>query len=559
MDKLVVLDFGSQYSHLICRRVREANVYCELLPYNTPATVIKEIDPKGIILSGGPASVYDQNAPKPDKEIFKMGKPMLGICYGHQVLVDTFGGKVKRSNSREYGRSVLIIEGEAEGTSGLFKDLGPGIMNCWMSHADAAEKLPEGFRVLASTENSFSAAIGNPDKKFYGIQFHPEVVHTEKGTQILKNFAQTISGAKPEWDIESFIESTIDDISKQVGKEKVLAAVSGGIDSTTVAALMHKAIGDQLSCVFINHGLLRQDEEKDVIRLFKDHLGINIIYVNAEKQFLGKLKGISDPEEKRKIIGEEFANVFAAVVKKKTHEEGEEKKKEKNDTGNDSFQWLAQGTLYPDVIESGVSKGPAAVIKTHHNVGGLPKWLSLKVIEPLRYLYKDEVRKAAKLLGVPDELLKRHPFPGPGLAVRIIGEVTPEKIRICKHASKIVEDELKSTAAFAPSPTSVVASSEVAAKDNANDNNPKWYDRVWQAYAAVGDDRAVGVLGDERVYGHVVIIRVVESLDAMTADWSRLPYELIEKISNRITNEVEGVTWVTYAVSSKPPATIEPQ
>jgi GMP synthase (glutamine-hydrolysing) len=554
MDKLVVLDFGSQYSHLICRRIREANVYCELLPYNTPAEVIKEIDPKGIIFSGGPASVYAQNAPKPDKEIFKMGKPLLGICYGHQVLVDTFGGKVKRSNSREYGRSVLIIEGEGEeGTSDLFKGLGSGIMNCWMSHADAAEKLPEGFKVLARTENSFSAAIGNPDKKFYGIQFHPEVVHTEKGTQILKNFAQTVSGAKPEWDIESFVESTISDIRKQVGKEKVLAAVSGGIDSTTVAALMHRAIGDQLSCVFINHGLLRQDEEKDVVRLFKDHLGINVIYVDAEKQFLEKLKGVSDPEEKRKIIGEEFANVFAAVVKKKKD----------NDEGGaagadtDSFQWLAQGTLYPDVIESGVSKGPAAVIKTHHNVGGLPKWLNLKVIEPLRYLYKDEVRKAAKLLRVPDELLKRHPFPGPGLAVRIIGEVTPEKIRICKHASKIVEDELKSTAAFAPTSASV-ASSAVATVDNANDN-PGWYDRVWQAYAAVGEDRAVGVLGDERVYGHIVIIRVVESMDAMTADWSRLPYELIEKISNRVTNEVEGVTWVTYAVSSKPPATIEPQ
>jgi GMP synthase (glutamine-hydrolysing) len=544
MDKLVVLDFGSQYSHLICRRIREANVYCELLPYNTPAKVIKEIDPKGIILSGGPASVYAQNAPKPDKEIFKMGKPLLGICYGHQVLVDSFGGKVKRTNSREYGRSVLMIEGEGEeGTSDLFKGLGPGVMNCWMSHADAAEKLPEGFKVLARTENSFSAAIGNPDKKFYGIQFHPEVVHTEKGTQILKNFAQTISGAKPEWNIERFIESTIDDIRKQVGKEKVLAAVSGGIDSTTVAALMHKAIDDQLSCVFINHGLLRQDEEKDVVRLFKNHLDINVIYVDAEKQFLGKLKGVSDPEEKRKIIGEEFANVFAAVVKKK-------KDKEKD---ADSFQWLAQGTLYPDVIESGISKGPAAVIKTHHNVGGLPKWLNLKVIEPLRYLYKDEVRKAAKLLGVPDELLKRHPFPGPGLAVRIIGEVTSDKIRICKHASKIIEDELKATAAFVPTSASV-ASATVVAEENVG-----WYDKVWQAYAAVGDDRAVGVLGDERVYGHIVIIRVVESIDAMTADWSRLPYELIEKISNRITNEVEGVTWVTYAVSSKPPATIEPQ
>ena len=546
MDKLVVLDFGSQYSHLICRRIREANVYCELLPYNTPARVIKEIDPKGIIFSGGPSSVYAKNAPKPDKEIFKMGKPLLGICYGHQVLVDSFGGKVKRTNSREYGRSVLIIEGEGEeDTSDLFKGLGPGIMNCWMSHADAAEKLPEGFKVLARTENSFSAAIGNPDKKFYGIQFHPEVVHTEKGTQILKNFAQTISRAKPEWDIESFIESTINDIRKQVGKEKVLAAVSGGIDSTTVAALMHKAIGDQLSCVFINHGLLRQDEEKDVVMLFKDHLGIKVIHVDAEKQFLSKLRGVSDPEEKRKIIGEEFANIFAAVVKKK---------EEKEEEDADSFQWLAQGTLYPDVIESGVSKGPAAVIKTHHNVGGLPKWLNLKVIEPLRYLYKDEVRKAAKLLGVPDELLKRHPFPGPGLAVRIIGEVTPEKIRICKHASKIVEDELKSTAAFAPMSASVASTAATTTADNVG-----WYDKVWQAYAAVGDDRAVGVLGDERVYGHIVIIRIVESIDAMTADWSRLPYELIEKISNRITNEVEGVTWVTYAVSSKPPATIEPQ
>jgi GMP synthase (glutamine-hydrolysing) len=426
------------------------------------------------------------------------------------VLVDNFGGKVKRASSREYGRAGLVIDDKSD----LFKSLGQGI-NCWMSHGDAAEKLPDGFKVLAHTENSRSAAIGNRDKGFYGIQFHPEVVHTERGTQILKNFAQEISGAKAEWDMKSFIETTIKDIRQQVGKEKVLAAVSGGIDSTVVAALMHKAIGDNLQCVFINHGLLRQDEEKDVVKLFKDHLGIDIIYVNAEKQFLGKLKGVTDPEKKRKIIGEEFANAFVDVVKK-----------------SGPYHWLAQGTLYPDVIESGVSKGPAAVIKTHHNVGGLPKWLNLKVIEPLRYLYKDEVRKAAKLLDVPDELLKRHPFPGPGLAVRIIGEVTPEKTRICKAASKIVEDELKAAG---------------------------WYNKVWQAYAGVGDDRAVGVLGDERVYGHIVMVRVVESVDAMTADWSRLPHELIEKISNRITNEVEGATWVTYAVSSKPPATIEPQ
>ena len=510
MDKIVVLDFGSQYSHLICRRIREANVYCELLPYNTPAKIVKGLDPKGIIFSGGPASVYAKDAPKPDNEILKMGRPILGICYGHQVLVDNFGGRVKKAAAREYGRAALVIDDKSD----LFKSLGTSIA-CWMSHGDAAEKLPDGFKVIAHTENSFSAAIGNKDKKLYGIQFHPEVVHTEKGTQILRNFAHTISGAKPEWDMESFIDTTIADIRRQVGNEKVLAAVSGGIDSTTVAALMHRAIGDNLRCVFVNHGLLRQGEEDEVVKLFKGHLGIDVIYRGAEKQFLGKLKGVADPEKKRKIIGEEFANVFVDTVKK-----------------NGPFQWLAQGTLYPDVIESGVSKGPAAVIKTHHNVGGLPKWLDLKVIEPLRFLYKDEVRKVARLLGVPDALLKRHPFPGPGLAVRIIGEVTPEKTRICKHASKIVEDELKAAG---------------------------WYEKVWQAYAAVGDDKAVGVLGDERVYGHIVMIRVVESVDAMTADWSRLPHELLERMSNRITNEVEGATWVTYAVSSKPPATIEPQ
>jgi GMP synthase (glutamine-hydrolysing) len=510
MDKIVVLDFGSQYSHLICRRIREANVYCELLPYDTPARVIKEMDPKGIIFSGGPASVYAKGAPKPDRKLFEMGKPILGICYGHQVLVSNFGGSVKRQASREYGRTGLKIDDNSD----LFKDLGGGI-NCWMSHGDAAEKVPEGFQVLAHTDNSSSAAIGNREKKLYGIQFHPEVVHTERGVQVLKNFAQEISGAKPEWDMRSFIDTSIKEVRERVGKDRVLAAVSGGIDSTTVAALLNKAIGKQLSCVFINHGLLRQDEEKEVVRLFKEHLGINLIYVDAEKRFLARLKGVADPEKKRKIIGDQFAKEFVTVAKK-----------------HGPFQWLAQGTLYPDVIESGVSKGPAAVIKTHHNVGGLPKWLKLEVIEPLRYLYKDEVRKVAGLLGVPDELLKRHPFPGPGLAVRIIGVLTPDKIRIAKKASKIVEDDLKAAG---------------------------YYDKVWQAYAAVGDDRAVGVLGDERVYGNVVMIRVVESIDAMTADWTRLPYDLLEKISNRITNEVDGATWVTYAVSSKPPATIEPQ
>ena len=510
MDKIAVLDFGSQYSHLICRRIREGNVYCELLPYNTPAKVIKEIGPKGIIFSGGPASVYSKGSPKPDREIFQLGYPILGICYGHQLIVDNFGGKIKRSTSREYGRADLIIDDKSD----LFNQLNSKT-KCWMSHGDTAEKIPEGFKILGHTNNSFSAAIGNQERKFYGIQFHPEVIHTDKGTEILKNFSQNISSAKPTWNMEGFIEMTTQNIQKEVGNDKVLCAVSGGIDSTTVAALLHKAIGNNLHCVFVNHGLLRHDEEKLVMQLFKNRLGIQVIYVDAAKQFFQRLKGISDPEKKRKVIGEEFANVFVNVAKK-----------------NGPFQWLAQGTLYPDVIESGVSKGPAAIIKTHHNVGGLPKWLNLRVLEPLSSLYKDEVREVAKLLHVPNEFLKRHPYPGPGLAVRIIGEVTAKKLRISKDASKIVEEELEAA---------------------------DLYNKVWQAYAAVGDDKAVGVLGDKRVYGKIVIIRIIDSYDAMTADWTRLPYELIEKISDRITNEVEGVTWVTYAVSSKPPATIEPQ
>jgi GMP synthase (glutamine-hydrolysing) len=511
MDKIVVLDFGSQYSHLICRRLREINVYCEILPYDIPLSGLKSINPKGIILSGGPASIYSEKSPKPDSKIFDAGIPILGICYGHQLIIDHFGGKIKRTDRREYGRADLIIDNKQD----LFSNIDNEMIKCWMSHGDAAEVLPEEFKILAHTPSSPSAAVGNNQKGFYGLQFHPEVVHTEKGVEILKNFSQIISKARPEWSMESFIEMSIANIRKVVGKEeRVLCAVSGGIDSTTVAALINKAIGDKLQCVFVNHGLLRKNEEKIVIDLFKA-MGIKVIYVNAEKQFLEKLKGVQDPEEKRLIIGEEFANVFIEVAEK-----------------NGPFHWLAQGTLYPDVIESGVSKGPAAIIKTHHNVGGLPKWLNLKVIEPLNMLYKDEVRKTARLLGVPHDLLIRHPFPGPGLAVRIIGEVTPEKLRISKRASEIVETELQKA---------------------------DLYDKIWQAFAIVGDDRAVGVIGDERIYGHIVIIRVVDSTDAMTADWTRLPPELIERISNRITNEVENVAWVSYAVSSKPPATIEPQ
>jgi GMP synthase (glutamine-hydrolysing) len=510
MDRIVVLDFGSQYSHLICRRIRESNVYCELLPYNSAISMIKKLQPKGIVLSGGPSSVYLEGSPKPDKKIFEMGVPVLGICYGHQLIVNEFDGKIKRVDNREYGLADLEIDDNSD----LFKGINKKI-RCWMSHADAAETIPNDFNIIAHTDNSHTAAIANRIRGLYGIQFHPEVSHTEEGNRILRNFSHFISNAKPDWTMEGFIDFSIKDIRSKVQDNRVLCAISGGIDSTTLAVLLNKAISKNLTCVFVNNGLLRLNEESLVPELISKHLGINTITIDAEQRFLSRLVGVSDPERKRKIIGEEFAQVFLDVTK---------------DYG--PFQWLAQGTLYPDVIESGFSKGPAAVIKTHHNVGGLPDWLNLKVLEPFRSLYKDEVRKIAVLLDIPNEFIKRHPFPGPGLAVRIIGEVTNDKIRMVRDASNIVESELMISG---------------------------WYDKVWQAYAAVGDDLAVGVLGDERVYGHIVTIRIVESLDAMTADWSRIPYDLISKISNRITNEVNGVTWVTYSVSSKPPATIEPQ
>ncbi|MGH9876443.1 MAG: glutamine-hydrolyzing GMP synthase [Nitrososphaerales archaeon] len=509
MDKIIVLDFGSQYAHLICRRIRECKVYSELVPYNISADELKQMKPTGLIFSGGPASVYEQNAPMCDKKIFDLNVPILGICYGHQLLVHSFGGKVKKAH-REYGSADLMIDDSSD----LFSSLNSKV-RCWMSHGDAAEMLPDGFKIIAHTNSSFAAAIGNKGKKVYGIQFHPEVAHTEKGIEVLKNFSTKISNAKQEWDMKNFVENAIQEIKRQVGNETVLCAASGGIDSTAAALLLHKAIGDRLRCVFVNHGLLREGEEDEVVKIFKDNFGIKLIYIDAQETFMEKLKGVTDPERKRMIIGEEFARVFEDVAKKQG-----------------PFQWLAQGTLYPDVIESGVSRGPAARIKSHHNVAGLPEWLNLKVIEPLRNLYKDEAREVARLLGMPGYLIKRHPFPGPGLAVRIVGEVTKEKVEICRKASKIVEDEL--------------------VKAN-------MYDKVWQAFAMLGDDKAVGVLGDERVYGNIVTIRIIESVDAMTADWARIPYDLLEKISNRITNEIEGVTWVTYAVSSKPPATIGPQ
>lgn len=502
-----MLDFGSQYSHLICRRIREFSVYAELVPYDTPYEKLQAMNPRGIIFSGGPSSVYSDGAPRPDPKIFQMHLPVLGICYGHQIIVDSFGGKVKRAN-KEYGHSTLTVDSGTDLLGGVGNSI-----RAWMSHGDEAEDIPKDFEIIGHTERSRAAAIANRQQSVYGIQFHPEVVHTENGMQILKNFVLNICGARQDWTMESFVEKTVSDISKIEGN--VLCGVSGGIDSTVAALLIHRAIGDRLKCVFVDNGLLRLNEEHEIEKMFKDNFAVNFTAINAKRQFLEKLEGVADPERKRMIVGEEFVRIFTEFAKK-----------------NGPFRWLAQGTLYPDVIESGVSKGPAAIIKTHHNVGGLPDWLNLEILEPLRELYKDEVRKVAAILGVPKKLLSRHPFPGPGLAVRIIGEVTEKKLHIAKTASRIVEEELESAG---------------------------WYDRVWQAYAAVGDDKAVGVVGDERKYGNVVMIRVVESIDAMTADWTRLPHELLAKISNRITNEVDEVTWVSYVVSSKPPATIEPQ
>ncbi len=507
MDKIVVLDFGSQYSHLICRRIREFSVYAELVPYNISYDELQKLNPTGIIFSGGPSSVYNSDAPVPENKIYDMGLPLLGICYGHQLIVNKYGGKVKRAN-KEYGSSVLTIDSDKDLLSGIGESV-----RAWMSHGDEAEQIPEGFKIIGHTEGAKAAAIASEEKSIYGIQFHPEVVHTEQGIEILKNFVLKVCGAKQDWTMESFIDTAVEKISKIDGN--VLCGVSGGIDSTVVALLIHKAIGDRLKCVFVDNGLLRLNEEKEVEEMFRDNFNVDFTAVNAGNIFLGKLKGVEDPERKRKIVGEEFIRVFTKFAEE-----------------NGPFKWLAQGTLYPDVIESGVSKGPAAVIKSHHNVGGLPDWLNLEILEPLRDLYKDEVRKIAKILKVPEKLFMRHPFPGPGLSVRIIGEVTPTKLEICKVASKIVEEELMEAGL---------------------------YEKVWQAYAAVGDDKAVGVVGDERRYGNIVMIRVVDSIDAMTADWTRLPHGLLEKMSNRITNEIEDVTWVTYTISSKPPATIEPQ
>ncbi|MEM2955764.1 MAG: glutamine-hydrolyzing GMP synthase [Nitrososphaerales archaeon] len=508
-DRIAILDFGSQYTHLIARRIREFEVKSEIFPFDVSAKKLVSIRPKGIILSGGPASVYEKDAPLCDRKIFDLGIPILGICYGMQAIAHALGGSVKQGEKREYGKTELIIEDKSD----LFQGFNDKII-VWMSHGDYVDMLPKGFDVIANSENCPTAAIRNKDKKIFGLQFHPEVVHTERGIDILKNFVFNLCECKPVWKMESFIEKTISEIKDKVGNEKVLCALSGGVDSSTTAVLIHKAIGENLTCVFVDHGLLRKDEAQQIVKTFRDNYKMKLVYVDASDKFLSRLKGIIDPEEKRKIVGEEFIKVFTEEGKKL----GE-------------FQWLAQGTLYPDVIESARAGSIASRIKTHHNVAGLPGWMTFKLLEPLRLLYKDEVRKVAHLLGLPEDIVKRHPFPGPGLSVRIMGEVTEDKIKICKEASYIVEDELKKAGV---------------------------YDKVWQAFAMVGDDKAVGVLGDKKKFGHIVTIRIVESMDGMTANWVRLPYEILERISNRITNEVPNVTWVSYSISSKPPSTIEP-
>jgi GMP synthase (glutamine-hydrolysing) len=510
LEKILVLDFGAQYAHLICRRIRELGVYAELVPFDISPEEIRKKNARGLVFSGGPRSVYSRGAPLPKKEIYELGLPILGICYGLQALVFQKGGQVVRATKKEFGKAFVKLDR----SSPLFAGLEDSTI-CWMSHGDAAELLPEGYSSIASSNNSPFAAIASGNQ--FAVQFHPEVTQTERGMEILANFVFGVCKSDKKWTPKVMIDEAIEELSKKIGpSDKVICALSGGIDSATTAELLRRVIGKRLYCVFVDHGLLRKGEREKIRTIFGKELGSNLIIVDESRIFLARLRGVKDPEKKRQIVGKQFIRSFSKVSQK-----------------IGGITWLAQGTLYTDVIESagGTSKHEAK-IKSHHNVAGLPKKLGFRLVEPLRDLYKDEVRAVAKELELPNELVKAHPFPGPGLSVRIIGEVTKVKLQICREASAIVEEELTRSGL---------------------------YDQVWQAYAAVGDDLATGVLGDERKVGHIVTVRIVESKEAMTADWSRVPYSLLESISSRITNEVPDVTWVTYAISSKPPATIEPQ
>ena len=513
---ILILDFGSQYSELIARRIREANVFSLVVTNFISIQEINDINPQGIILSGGPNSVYEDNAPKCDEKIFNLGIPVLGICYGMQLMVKELGGTVTQAtNKAEYGRAPITIDFESD----LFSNVkNKSVM--WMSHGDSINHLPQGFIKIAHTENTLHAAISNQGKKLYGVQFHPEVIHSEYGMTIIKNFVYSISECKADWTTETFLEETIPSIQNQVGEKKVLLALSGGVDSSTLAFLLNKAIGKQLTCMFIDQGFMRKGEPEFLMEFFDKKFNIKVEYINARERFLQKLNGVTDPEEKRIIISREFIKVF---------------EEESNRLG--PFQYLAQGTLYPDVIESaGTNVDPktgeriAVKIKSHHNVGGLPKDLQFKLVEPLRKLFKDEVRKLGKVLGLPDEIIKRHPFPGPGLAIRILGEVSDEKLNCLRDADWIVRDEIKKAGL---------------------------YNDIWQAFAVLLPVKTVGVMGDKRTYAWPIVLRCVSSEDGMTADWSRIPVHILERISNRIVNEVTLVNRVVYDITSKPPGTIE--
>jgi GMP synthase (glutamine-hydrolysing) len=509
-QKILILDFGSQYTQLIARRVREAQVYCEIHPFNLSLAKIRAFSPKGIILSGGPSSIYDKAAPIADPRILDLNVPVLGICYGMQYLTHVLGGAVAKAEEREYGNAGIRIKD----LRSLFHGFSRGKEEMvWMSHGDRIEKMPEGFKPLANSKNSPVAAMADPSRKLFGVQFHPEVAHTPKGMRILKNFLFRICGCEPLWTMSSFVERTIQDLQQRIGKERVICGVSGGVDSTITAVLLHKAIGDQLSPIFVDNGLLRRGEEEEVVELFRDLYHIQLHVVDASDHFLTKLKGVTDPEQKRKIIGREFITVF----ERKARELGKAK-------------FLAQGTLYPDVIESVSFKGPSATIKSHHNVGGLPEVMKLELIEPLRELFKDEGRQVGFELGLSREIVMRQPFPGPGLAVRILGEITAERLEVLRSADGILLEEIRKA---------------------------DLYEKVWQSFAVLLPVKTVGVMGDERTYEKVIALRIVDSLDAMTADWTRVPYEVLARTSNRIINEVRGVNRVVYDISSKPPSTIE--
>ncbi len=508
-ETILILDFGSQYTQLIARKIRELSVYSVIKPYDFPVEKIKELKPQGIILSGGPMSVYDDGAPKIDKAVFELGAPILGVCYGLQLISEYFGGEVRPAENREYGKAGLEI---LDRKSALFDGVSDGT-TVWMSHGDYVTRLPENFSVIARTENSPVAAIANDEAKIYGVQFHPEVAHSTEGKKILENFAVGICKAARNWTPGNFIKEKLQEIREIVGDAKVLLALSGGVDSSVAAALLHKALGENLICVHVDNGLMRKNESEQIIKMFEENFSLKIIRADAEREFLDALRGVENPERKRKIIGKTFIDVF---------------EREANKFGEIKF--LAQGTLYPDVIESVPVRGASVTIKTHHNVGGLPEKMNLELLEPFKELFKDEVRAIGKELGLPEDFIGRHPFPGPGLAVRILGEITEERLKILRDADEIYISELRSAGI---------------------------YDEIWQAFAVLLPIKTVGVMGDARTYENVIALRAVTSVDGMTADWYRFPYEVLENVANKIIRKVKGVNRVVYDVSSKPPATIE--